>query len=223
MQASKDARRKCNGKRRLTYVGILLFGLLLWADINLKPVVLSMAEAQARVMAVEAVNHAVHDIIRDDVTYGDLMSVLMDDNGRVAMLQANTVRMNELGTRTALAAQRNLKEMAATGISIPWGAALGSRLFAGSGPAILVKIVPMGAVSTEFVSEFNAAGINQTRHKIYLKINTMVRMVIPTGAGTATVISQVPVAESIIVGQVPQSFVDVANQQDMLNLIPGVP
>ena len=83
-----------------------------------------------------------------------------------------------------------------------------------------MKIVPVGAVSTEFMSEFSSAGINQTRHRIFLKLDTTVQMVIPTGTQTARVSAQVPVAESIIVGAVPDSFVDVANEEDMLNLLP---
>lgn len=193
--------------------------LFIWVDMNLKPVILSMAEAKARVMAVEAVNNAVYEVMREKISYHDLVAVIMDEAGRVAMLQADTMRMNELGTRTALVAQRNLDALAATGIAIPLGSATGSRLLAGSGPAITVNLVPMGSVTVEFVSEFTSAGINQTRHRIYLKVYTTVRMVIPTGAGVAQVSAYVPIAESIIVGEVPQTFID-SNGSDRISLVP---
>ena len=199
-------------------VMLILAGLFIWADVNLRPVILTMAEARARVMAVQAMNNAVFEIMRDGGMYSDLMNVVLDQNGRVSMMQANTARMNELATQIALAVQRNLEVIADEGISIPLGAALGSKLLAGSGPSIRVKIIPMGAVSTEFISEFTAAGINQTRHRIFLQMNTNVQMIIPTGSKTAAVSGHVPVAESIIVGEVPESFVDV-NQKDMTHLL----
>ena len=170
-------------------------------------------------MAVQAMNDAVFDVMRSDGLYDDLMTVILDDSGRVSVMRADTAKMNELATTSALRVQQNLSEIAEAGISIPLGAALGGQLFAGSGPRITVRIVPVGAVSTEFKSEFSAAGINQTRHRIFLRIDTTVQMVIPTGTQTAHVSAHVPVAESIIVGEVPDSFVDVANEEDMLNLL----
>lgn len=216
---------KTRHTRRIRWPQMVLLALSLpvllfvWVDMNLKPVILSMAEAKARVMAVEAVNNAAYEVMRERVSYNDLIVVVMDETGRVSMLQADTMRMNELGTRTALLAQRNLDALAATGIRIPIGSATGSRLLAGSGPAVTVSLVPMGSVTAEFVSEFTSAGINQTRHRIYLKMNAVVRMVIPTGAGQAQVSAYVPIAESIIVGTVPQTFVDSLSDQ-RISLVP---
>lgn len=212
-------RRKNRLPLRLFLAVLLPLALFFWADANLRPVILTMAEAQARVMAVQAMNDAVFEVMRSDGLYDDLMTVVLDEKGRVAVMRADTARMNELATTSALRVQQNLSKIAEAGISIPLGAALGVQLFAGSGPRITVKIVPVGAVSTDFKSEFSAAGINQTRHRIFLRIDTTVQMVIPTGTQTAQVSAHVPVAESIIVGEVPDSFVDVANEEDMLNLL----
>lgn len=212
-------RRKNRLPLRLFLAVLLPLALFFWADANLRPVILTMAEAQARVMAVQAMNDAVFEVMRSDGLYDDLMTVVLDEKGRVAVMRADTARMNELATTSALRVQQNLSKIAEAGISIPLGAALGVQLFAGSGPRITVKIVPVGAVSTDFKSEFSAAGINQTRHRIFLRIDTTVQMVIPTGTQTAQVSAHVPVSESIIVGEVPDSFVDVANEEDMLNLL----
>lgn len=212
-------RRKRSLLLRLALVMLLPLGLFLWAEHNLRPVILAMAEAQARVLAVQAMNDAVFEVMREGGVYSDLMHVVLDGEGRVSMMQANTARMNELATQAALAVQKNLDAIAEAGVEIPLGAAFGSRLLAGSGPIVHVRVVPVGAVSTEFVSEFTAAGINQTRHRIFLQMDATVQMVIPTGTQTAAVSAHVPVAESIIVGEVPDSFVDVADTEDMLNLL----
>lgn len=219
MPEVKTYRKKRNLLWRVLVALVIPIILFFWADINLRPVILSMAETKARVMAVQAMNNAVFEVMQKGDLYADLMNVVLDSNGRVSMMKANTTRMNELATQVALAVQHNLDAIANDGIRIPIGAALGSKLLAGSGPAVRVQVVPVGAVSTEFVSEFSSAGINQTRHRIYLQMNTNVQMVIPTGTKTATVVGHVPVAESIIVGDVPDSYVDVGNKEDLLSLI----
>jgi len=169
-----------------------------------------MAEARARVLAVRAMYDAVFELIGDAEPYDGLMRIAMDGAGRVSMMQANTARMNELSANAARLVQRNLDALAPRGIGIPLGAALGPRLLAGSGPSITVRVSSVGAVSTEFVSEFTSAGINQTRHRIFLTITSDIRLVIPTGARVATVYAQMAVAESIIVGEVPKAFIEVA-------------
>ena len=83
-----------------------------------------------------------------------------------------------------------------------------------------MQILPIGAVQTNFDTEFVSAGINQTRHKIFLSLRTTVSLIIPTGSQLVEVNSTVPIAESIIVGEVPDSFVDVSDMEDMLNLVP---
>lgn len=213
-----------NGRKRRLWLRFWIIFLLpvcvfFWAERNLRPVILSMAEAQARVMAVQAMNDAVFEVMRSGGGYEELIRVMLDDSGRVSMIQADTARMNELSTQAALTVQRNLDAIADTGISVPLGAALNSKLFSGSGPDIIVQMVPVGAVSTDFVSEFTSAGINQTLHKIFLRMEATVTMIIPTGAQSAHVTAKVPVAESIIVGSVPDSFVDVEDEQELLDVV----
>ena len=103
---------------------------------------------------------------------------------------------------------------------VPLGAALGLTLLAGSGPRIPISIVPVGSVQTDFETEFEACGINQTRHKVYLQLSASIRIVIPTGAKTTNVTANMLVAESIIVGKVPESFVGYRLSEEELNMAP---
>jgi len=212
------------GKRFLiAFVAVvaLVAGLVSFALANLNPVVISMAEARARQLAVEAINQAVAEVMEAAVSYSDLIQVSTDSSGRVTMIRANTLLMNDLASRTALAVQRNLATLEDEGVSLPLGAALGVKVLSGSGPRILVGVVPVGSVTTRFLTAFESAGINQTRHEISLEASTQMRIVIPTGASTVSVSAIVPVAEAIIVGEVPSSYVNVPDVDSMLNLIPG--
>ena len=102
----------------------------------------------------------------------------------------------------------------------PLGSALGMTIFAGSGPGIPVSIVPIGSIKTNFETEFEACGINQTRHKVYLTVTASIRIVIPTGAKTTEVTVNMLAAESIIVGAVPEGFVGYNLSEAEMDLVP---
>lgn len=187
---------------------------------RLQPTALSLAESRARVLATSALNDAIAAIMDQNISYDDLMQVSYDSSGRVSMLKANTMRMNELGSRIVLEAQRNLEQVSSQLIRIPLGAATRMALLEGMGPGIAVRMLPVGSVTTDFKAEFSSAGINQTRHRIYLEAVARVDLVLPNGAQSIAIRAQIPVAESIIIGEVPESYVDVADNEDMLNMIP---
>lgn len=209
--------------RRLSFFLIplaVLAGLFILFTRNLSPILISMAEARARQLAVEAMNRAIAEVMDSSVTYTDLMRVSHDSSGRVSMLEANATLMNEIASAAALTAQSKLDTLADEGVGLPLFAALGIDLFSGAGPIIRVSITPVGAVSTRFVTSFESAGINQTRHEISLEANVVMRIVIPAGADSVSVSTYVPIAESIIVGSVPESYVSVPDGETALNLIP---
>ncbi len=216
-----DAKRKRRGAVRIALiVGLLGLAGLILLEQNLSQTMLDMAFARAYSMAVETINRAVKQVTAQGVSYEELIDAQLDANGRVSMLRANTMRMNELAAQTALLAEEELNSFENQLVEIPLGAALGIRFLSGFGPRLAVQILPVGAVHTSFDTEFESAGINQTRHKIFLTIRTTVSLIVPTGSQLVEVQSTVPIAESIIVGEVPDSFVDVSDQEDMLNLIP---
>ena len=214
------ARKKSGGMRWLILLILLLTAAVIAMEQNLSQTMLDMAFARAYSMAVETINRAVKQAMGQGVTYEELIDAQMDAQGRVSMLRANTMRMNELASQTALLAERELGSAENQVVEIPLGAALGVSFLSGFGPRLEVRILPVGAVHTSFDTEFETAGINQTRHKIFLNLRATVSLIVPTGSQLVEVTSTVPIAESIIVGEVPDSFVDVNNEEDMLNLIP---
>lgn len=205
--------------RRMTLIALLLAACMVMMERNFKPLVFSLAEARSASMASQVLYGALAEAIEDGVSYEELMSVRMDERGQVALLSANTMAMNRLADRAGQAALRRLSDMSSERVSVPLGAALGLTLLAGSGPDVPVSIVPIGSVATEFATEFEACGINQTRHKVYLQLTASIRIVIPTGAKTTQVSANMLVAESIIVGSVPEGFVGYELGEEELNLV----
>ncbi len=207
--------------RRLLRLTVILLFLLaaayLMLERNLTQVILDTAYTRAHALAVETMNEAVQQTLTPGIAYEELVSVHTDSAGRVTMLQANTVRMNELAVNIALAAQDALSMRDESTISVPLGAALNVPFLSSVGPRISVKLSPVGAVKASFATEFESAGINQTRHKIWLEMHATVRLVLPTGAKAVNVDTQILIAESIIIGEVPSSYIHVPETDDSLN------
>lgn len=206
--------------RRMTMLVLIVAGLFLLAERNFRPLVFSLAEARSSALATQVLSGAVAQALKEGVSYDDLMSVRMDEKGQVALLSANTMRMNQLADKAGMAAQQMLQTMASEQVSVPLGAALGLTIFAGSGPDIPVSIVPIGSITTDFETEFEACGINQTRHKVYLTVTANIRIVIPNGAKTTQVTVNMLAAESIIVGAVPEGFVGYNLSEAEMDLVP---
>ncbi|MBR5230869.1 MAG: sporulation protein YunB [Clostridia bacterium] len=207
--------------RRIIRISVILLLLLsaayLMLERNLTQVILDTAYTRAHALAVETMNEAVQSTLMPGVAYEELVAVRVDAQGKVTMLQANTVRMNELAVHIALAAQEALTERDEPTITVPLGAALQVPFLSSVGPRITVGLLPVGAVKASFATEFESAGINQTRHKIWLEMHAAVRLVLPTGAKAVNVDTQILIAESIIIGEVPSSYIHVPETDDSLN------
>jgi sporulation protein YunB len=199
----------------------LVSSIFIFIDRGIKPTVIAMSEAQVRYIAIKAMNNAVKKVLNTNIKYTDLLNVMTDKNGKISLIQANTIRMNALATETSSVAQEEIRLMGAEGIYIPLGSIFNSKILAGLGPRIKVTILPIGSVAIDFVTEFENAGINQTRHKIYMVMEANVRIVIPLGSDTASIRTRVPVTETIIVGDVPDYYINVEGKKDsIINLVP---
>ena len=213
-------------RRRVVLVCVLLcLGLaatgVILVERNLTKVVLSLAQAQARSMAVRVLNQSAAELLSTGgVTYDALMDVSTDASGYVRLIQANTPEMNRLASAASLLAQEKLLASGDQVVRVPLGSALGLTILGGAGPKITVRILPVGSVHAEFHTDFQTAGINQTRHRVTLVLTAQVQLVVPTGAQRVEVSTQVAMAESIIVGDVPDTFTDVGDDLDMLDLAP---
>lgn len=216
--------RRMRVKSKLIIIIISIMAFILSAflliDWGIKPTIIAMSEAKVEYIAVLAMNNAVSQILGSNIKYTDLTDVLTDKDGKITMIQYNTILINTLARDTSTLAQDEIRSLGAEGISVPLGSITKSKILSGRGPNINVKIIPVGSVSTDFTDEFKQAGINQTRHKIFLTLKTQVRIVVPLGSDIIDVSTRVPIAETIVVGDVPDSYVNVDNEDQMLNLIP---
>lgn len=178
-------------------------------DKNLTPAIMSIAESRAHQVASQAINKAIYDKVLANVNYNDLVIVHKDAQQRITMMQANSVRIGRIISQANLEIKDSLSHLEDEILAIPLGQTLGSRILANYGPNINVRISPVGTVDVKFADEFQQAGINQVRHILYLNITTTVKIVIPTVTDKTIIDNSIPIAESIIVGEVPNTYFGV--------------
>lgn len=187
----------------------ILIGSFIYIDNKLRPTITVIAETKAIELANRSINKAVANIVDENIEYEDLIYVKTGDNENIKMMQANSILMNEIASKVALEIQSEMKKIKTTSTYIPIGTALGSPLLAKYGPTIKVSIEPIGTVTVDFGTDFESSGINQTRHRIYLKSTTQVKVVVPLTTSTKEIKTQIPICETIIVGDVPQNYVNI--------------
>ena len=202
--------KKKNRKKKLLF---LLFGLLCFIVIvfiyfqrNVTRVLVSIGEATMRASTTIAVNDAVYYTLSDEMRYEDLVTVTRNENGDIVAVAANPLKINKIARDTASISQSNLKNLSLNGIPVPLGALTGIEAFAGLGPSISFRIIPVSSVSCEFSSVFESVGINQTKHSIYLNVIADISIVMPSRTENFAVATEILVGESVIVGSIPDAY-----------------
>lgn len=199
---------KTKTRRRVVFalVAFFLIGLVVLVQINVTNVLKSISEASMRSITTVAVNDAVYYTLSDQIRYEDLVTVDRGADGNIQAISANSFQINRIARDTAYMSQQNLKKMSEDGIEIPLGAFSGIEAWAGFGPRINIKIIPISNVECRFVSEFESAGINQTKHSIYLEIVADISIIMPSGTSNFASLTPVLVCESVLVGKVPDTY-----------------
>lgn len=191
---------------RALLVAAALWGLARLGGRIVGPVIRAVGDMQAQAIAMDAVNRVVVGQVVRGVSYADLVRYETDAQGNVTVLQTNTPLVNEIAARAVRALQAELTRMGQRSFYLPVGDFLGSPFLAGIGPGVPVRFIPVGAVTADVRNRFEAAGINQTRHVVGLVLKARVRVVIPLVTREVTVTAELPLAETVITGKVPESF-----------------
>ncbi len=183
--------------------GLLLTGFSLFRGMD--PLVRDLAVAGAKNAANAAVQAAVAARMAEGEAE-DLVRLEKDGEGFVSAAVTDMRRLNALQATLAGDVLARLTAPAAADLSVPLGNLLPSPLFSGLGPRIPIRILSVSEPELLLRSRFTAAGINQTLHRLLLELRAEVRVLIPSGSVTALVYADVVLAETVIVGRVPESY-----------------
>ena len=195
---------------------LALLALVLVAAMHLKPILTSLATARVSNTVNGIVSAAVNDTIYSgDVDYDRLISFEKDNEGHITAVKSNMAEFNRLQSAIMEEVLGKLSEVSTRELSIPFGTLTGTPLLAGRGPLISVRMQSVGSSSAHFENAFTSAGINQTKHQIYLVVDVYVSILLPGFSTMTKVSSTYAVAETVIVGSVPDNYTYFSNGENM--------
>ena len=172
------------------------------------PTLLDITQAKISAQTVLVINQAVTTSFHDTDVFGDLISIQRDNDGNIILLTANSLQANKLARQTAIVSQQRLDQLAKEQIEVPFGTISGIPLFSEMGPEITITVTPIGAVNCTFTSTFESVGINQTLHRMFIQVECKMDLIIPQMHHTMECVVPILVSESIIIGKVPQTYLN---------------
>ncbi len=175
----------------------------------LKDIASQMALSDATDMITATINDKINEKMSEgQYTYDYFVNLQKDSEGNVTAISANMTRINTLSSEILreVIASTNSGEL---NLSIPLGNLLGSNLLLGRGPHIPVKIIMLTSSYADFRNELSSAGINQIKHQIILEVRVQIDVLMPWEVQSTEVLSEVLIAETIIVGKVPNTYLNL--------------
>ncbi len=201
-------------KHRLRHRKLLLLVLtvLLFFEFRLQSVCSSVTETQAQSMAVELINQSICEILSEmNISAENLEELTLGKDNRIAAVNLNTVLSNQLKSAVTLRIQQAISNIHNRQIDIPLGLILGGEWFSQLGPTIPVWISLSGHVESDFDSSFESGGINQTVHRLAMKVKCDIRIILPLGSAATSVETSVLIGETVIVGETPNALLPSGN------------
>ena len=191
---------------------ILVTGFFLFRK-SYADIIGELSRTQVKNATSDLINDAIdRQIIDGTIQYDRMVYFEKDLNGRITALKTNMSEINRLKTGLLNIINDEILAIDADYIGIPVGSFLLPELFAGKGPVIPVQILTIRNSEASFFSEFSEAGINQTLQKINMQISIDVSVLVLGSIDSFTITSQVVVAETVIVGQVPDMFLQTGGK-----------
>lgn len=215
--------RKSNlyyNKKRTFVAPLFLFASTVIATIVLftyiysaiSPMIFEAAKKRSRSFATFVISKTMSDSLdsRKDI-YNQIVSFEKNNVGDITALTTNMVYMNKLKSELCTEIYNNIYQLREEDLSFPLGSAFGNLFLYGIGPMIKVRISTISSIDADFEHEFITGGINQTNHRIYMRIHAAYSLLVPFSVITEKVDTSFCVAENVIVGNIPEAFTNVQN------------
>ena len=207
-------------RRRRRFALLVLLAMILAAALGIQFRIRPMLRAIAEIQVVNAASSALAGAVNRQMAegtadYGGLISFEKDNEGKITAVKSNMAEFNRLQSAIIDEVLEKLSEVTTKELSVPVGTLLGSPFLAGRGPLIRVRMQSVGSSSAHFENAFTSAGINQTKHQIYLVVDVYVSILLPGFSTTTKFSNTYSVAETVIVGSVPDNYTYFSNGEDM--------
>jgi len=199
---------------RLFFLTALLLTAVVALWLRISPVIEELAVAEVADEASNQISEAITAQMElDDISYESIISLEKDGDGKLLALRTDMNEINHLRNETLQIINERFSSCNASELGIPLGNVIFPALFSGKGPMLPIRVLTIRNADAEFTSHFQEAGINQTLHQITLNVALDITMLSPAGTETFRVESGVVVAETVLIGQVPNTLVTTHNQK----------
>lgn len=180
-----------------------------------RDVIRELAETQVKNTTSDLTNDAIAKQIADGtIQYDRIVYFEKDLNGRITALKTNMSEVNRLKTDILNIINDEILALDTSDIGIPLGSLFLPEFLSGKGPAIPVHILSIRNSDANFTSDFSQAGINQTLHQLAMEVSVDVAVLVLGQTGSFTITSEVVVAETVIVGDVPNTFLQTGGKYE---------
>lgn len=209
MRSYQQRRKRAFLFKAMLWVLAVLLALVV-LDMQVRPVVKSMAASQARLYAVQVINDAVtEELTREKVSYDSLVKLSHNNEGTITAIESDMLGMNRLKVGITQAVTEKLQNLGDTNLSIPLGTLFGGQWFSGRGPLVDFRIINVGYPQSEITNRFDSAGINQTRHQVMLNLSIKITAIVPGYTASTEAATNICLAETVIVGVVPGAYTNI--------------
>lgn len=192
-------------------LGLIAFGLwgLSMFERAVIPTLIAVSETEVTRVANQAMIDTVQSHISELIEGKDLLQFKTGPTGELLYVQVNSADLNRIQSDALAVLQEAFRKLEGFKVYVPLGQALGSRIFAPSGPRIPVTLYPYGSVKVEVLDSYDTTGINQTKFEVWLRVTCMVRVVIPLIQARTEVATEIPLTTVLIPGKVPPTYLSI--------------
>ncbi|WP_298482394.1 sporulation protein YunB [uncultured Ruminococcus sp.] len=210
-------RKQVYVKRRARLRSLLIFGiaasllvtLLIRTDRAIRPNLCAVCESETQQFASRFMADSIAEVLAEEsYSYSDFATLVYDSSGNVTAVETMTQNVNAMQSAMLTKVQDRLDACRDVTLEVSLGTATGVWLFAGRGPHVSVRLMPIGNASVKLISALESAGVNQTCHTIRAEVTAEIQAAIPFSQTTAQVHYSCLITETVIVGSVPESYLE---------------
>ena len=210
---AKRKRRKTNKKRNAVFIILICIVLTVVFALNhaLRMKLRDIAVYKCKNSATDMINKSIQNTLDNlDFTYSDLVEINKNSENEITSVSCVSSKINSLKTNISNEINKGFENQDKNGFSIAVGTISGINLFSGVGPDITVHFEKEGSVKTNIKSSFSSAGINQTLHRIYIEVSLDIVAVAAAGTYKSSVETEFLLAETVIVGEIPERYASIS-------------
>lgn len=198
--------------KKVVFIGLAVLAcmyLIITIENRINPLIYDMSISNLSSMVIRECNTAVSELIEsENVDYAEIVDENIDKEGKLKSLSVNYKNLNLFKSKLAVDVQRRIDNINSVDITIPFMSLISDRFYSAVGFPVKLRVLTDENIDIQFFDEFTSAGVNQTRHRIYVRVVTEVSVNVPVRGRGDDIVTDIPIAETIIVGDVPSTYLN---------------